>query len=173
MKLAPCQHRLQKIASIHGALGFSCTNNGMQFIDKKKDFPCRLLNFFKHSLKALFEFTPEFRACNQCPHIEGNNHFVFQTFRHITPNNSLGKSLDNSSFPNAWLAYENRVVFGPAGKNLNHPANFFIPTYDRVEFVGSSHFGEITPILFQGLISGFWVLIGHALVSSYFLKCSH
>ena len=173
MKFSPSQHWFQKVACIHGTLSFSSANNRMKLIDKKNDFPCGLLNFLKNSFKALLEFTTEFRTCNQCAHIEGNNHFVFQTFWNITPNDALGKPFNDCSFPNARLTYENWVVFSSAGKNLNHPANFFITAYDRIEFVGSGHFSEITAILFQRLISGFGVLIGHALVSSYFLKCGH
>ena len=59
------EHGFEHIASVHGAFGFACTNDGMDFIDKKNDGSLGLDHLVEDGFEALFEFASELGPRNQ------------------------------------------------------------------------------------------------------------
>ncbi|MNC15413.1 hypothetical protein D3C75_632300 [compost metagenome] len=65
VQLTPGQHRLQHIARIHRAFGFTCAHNCMQLINKKNNAAVAFANLSQYRLQAFFEFTTKLRACHK------------------------------------------------------------------------------------------------------------
>ncbi len=66
-----------------------------------------------------------------------------RTLGHIVVDNSQGQTFGDRGFSDAWLADQNRVVFRSAGKDLDHAADLFVATDDRIKFAGLRQFNEI------------------------------
>ncbi|CAK0770473.1 ClpB80 (fragment) [Azospirillaceae bacterium] len=80
--------------------------------------------------------------------VEGQETFVFKSFRNVSVNNSLSQSFDNGGFFYARLSYQQRIVFCAASKNLNCSTNFFVSTNYRIEFAFTSNLGEVSRVFF-------------------------
>ncbi len=114
MQLAARQHRLEQIAGVHGALGFTGADNRVQFVHEEQYLPLGGLHVFEHGLKPLFKLAAVLRARDQGAHIERDDAFVFEPLGHVAADDALGKTLDDGSFADAGIADQHRVVFRPA-----------------------------------------------------------
>ena len=70
VQLASCQHGLQHVARIHGAVGLACAHDGVQLIDKQNDLSVAVLHFLQHRFQAFLKLAPVFGACHQRTHIQ-------------------------------------------------------------------------------------------------------
>ncbi len=68
-QLATSKRRLEHIASANSALGSSCANDRVQFIDKDDDI-IGLAQFFEYRFDTLLELATEHRPGNHATHIE-------------------------------------------------------------------------------------------------------
>ncbi len=152
MKLAAGQHRFQQITSIHGAFGFSGTHHRMHLINKENNFSVGILHFFEDCFQPFFKFTPKLGPGNQSPHIQGNQFFLFQTFRYVLADNTLSQTFDNGSFTNPRFTNQNRIILSPPGKDLDHPPNFFIPADNRIKLSLACRPSQIKTVFLQSLI---------------------
>ena len=161
VQFPPCQHRLQKVPCVHGAVCFACPHNGMQFIDEKNDFPFAFLHFVEDCLQPFFKFPAKFRPGNEGPHIQRENRLVLQAVGHILFHDSLGQPLRNGSFANARFPDENRVVLRFPGQNADDVSDFIIPPNDRVQLFASGLFHQVCAVFFQGIVSSLRRIAGH------------
>ncbi|OQA12970.1 MAG: hypothetical protein BWY63_03641 [Chloroflexi bacterium ADurb.Bin360] len=155
VQLSPRQHGFKDIPGIHRPLGFTCTNNCVQLINKEQNLPFSTRQFVKHRFETLLKLTTILRACNQRPHIQLKNALVFQALRNIATHNALRQSLNNGSFANTRLANQHRVVFGSTRKNLHHPAHFIIASNNRVEFALLCQNRQVASIALESRIRSF------------------
>ena len=79
---------------------------------------------------------------------------------------AAGETLDDGCFSNAGLADEDRIVLRPAREYLDHAANLFVATDDRVELALAGQVGEVLAIFLQRLELSLGILIGDALRAS-------
>ena len=79
----------------------------------------------------------------------------------------MGEALDNSGLAHAWLANEHRVVFRPPRQDLDDPTNLLVAADHGVQLALLGQVSQIAPVPLQRLVSGFRVLAGHTLISSY------
>ena len=103
VQLTTSQHRLQKIAGIHAAFGFTGTDDGMQFINKQDNTAFGVLDLVQDSLQSFLEFTPVLGSCNQCAHIQREDGAVLQTLGNVFLYDSLGKAFSNGCLADTGL----------------------------------------------------------------------
>jgi hypothetical protein len=78
----------------------------------------------------------------------------------------LRETFGNRGLANTRLTDQNRVVLGPTREDLDHTADFIVPTDDRIEFVFRSLCDQIDPVLFQCLEFPLRALVGHPSAAS-------
>ena len=165
MQFAPRQHGLEKIARIHAAFGRTRTNDRMQFVNEKNDVTLCGRHLFQHRFQPFFKLAAVLGSGNECPHIQRNDPFVFQRFRHVAADDPAGEPFHDRRLAHPRFPDEDRVVFRAAGKDLDGAADLIIPPDHRVDFVLGSPCGQVAPVLFQSLEGGFRRFAGDPLVA--------
>ena len=56
-QLTPCEHRLDHVAGIHGALRAASSNEGVDLVNKCDDITLGVGDFLEHGFQSLFELT--------------------------------------------------------------------------------------------------------------------
>ena len=166
MQLASCQHGLQHISRIHGALGLSGSHDGVKLIDEQNDLPFALLYFLQYGFQTLLKLAPVLRACHQGTHIQGEKFLVLQSFGNIAPDNSLRQAFHHGCFTYAGFTNQDRVVLGLSGKNPHHVPNLAVTADDRVQLLVSGPLHQVVAVLVQRVVGRFRVVADHPLVSS-------
>jgi len=82
----------------------------------------------------------------------------------------LRKSFNYRGLSHPRLSDKYRIVLGPAGQNLDHPAYLVVTADYRVQFSLSRRFGKVLAVFGQGLVLFLRVLIGHPFVSAQVLE---
>src|SRR5699024_5251937 len=132
-KFTARQHGFDHIAGVHGAFARgTCTDQGVQLIDKGNNLPVGALDFIEDGLEALFEFAAVFRTSNHRAKVQGQQGFALQGFRHVAGDNAAGKAFDDRGFTDARLTDEHGVILRAARKYLHDAADFLITADNRV-----------------------------------------
>ncbi len=132
-QLTAGQSRLQHIGGINRPFGSTRPHERMHLIDEEDDFPLRISNLFEECFESILKFSSVFCPCNQGAHVKGHDPFIFQGFRDVPLNNSLGKTFHNGCLTHPGFPYEHWIVFGSAGEDLDDPPNFVISANHRVQ----------------------------------------
>ena len=170
MKLAARKRRLEHVARIERAVARGAgAHDGVQLVDEQDDPALGLLHLAQHRLQAVLELAAVLRTRHHRAQIERHDVAVLQTGRHITCDDALRESLDDSRLARARLTDKHRVVLGAAGKHLDGAADFLGTADHRVEFALARLLGEVLPVLLQGLELGLFLLVGHARVAAELL----
>ena len=110
VELPPRKRRFDQVGRIHRAIRFPRPHERMHLVDEKDDFTCCRFNFFENGFETFLKFAAILRARNQCAHVEGEQLFVAQGFRHVTVDNPQGEPFGNRGFAHARLTDQHRVV---------------------------------------------------------------
>ncbi len=145
------------------AFGCARADQGRQLIDKQNDLPGGIFDLFQHGLEPVFEFPAIFGPSEHGAQIEGDHAFVLQCLRNVAGDDALGQAFHDGGLAHTRLADEHGIILGAAGENLNHPANFFVTSDDRVKLAAAGQLGEITGVALQRLVLGFRILVGNFL----------
>jgi Protein of unknown function (DUF3170). len=114
-----------------------------------------------HRLEPLLEFAPVLGAGQQQADVEGDDLLVPQRLGDVAVHDPLGQPLHDGGLAHAGLADQHRIVLGPAGEHLHHPADFLVPSDDRIELSLPGLVGEVPGISLQRLIGLLRRLVGH------------
>ena len=90
--------------------------------------------------------------------VERDDPLAAQRLGHVAGHDPLGQALDDGGLADARLADEHRVVLGPAGQHLDHPADLGVPADDRVELAVPGPRGQVDAVLLQRLVGALGVL---------------
>ena len=171
VQFAARQSRFQHIARIHCAVGFTCTNQSMDFVNENQSVAIVFSQVVQHAFQAFFKFAAVFRAGNQSRQVQNQKAFVTQGFRYFAVDDTLCQTFNNSSFTHTRLTNQHRVVFGTALQYLNRTTNFIITTDNRVELTVTGALSQIKCVFFQSIALVFGIRIVHVLSSSYRIDC--
>ena len=72
----------------------------------------------------------------QQAHVQRQQFNPEQHRRHFTGGDARGQAFDDSGFTHTGFAHHNRVVFAPAGEDVDHLADRVIAAQHRVKFPG-------------------------------------
>ena len=123
----------------------------MQFVDEQDDVSVCGGDFLQDGFQAFLEFTAVFRACNQRAHVKSDNPFVLQGFRHVAAHDTRREPLHDGSLSDTGFTDEDRVVLGPAGEDLDCPADLVVAPDHRIQLVLAGGLGQIASIFLQRL----------------------
>jgi len=166
VQFAAGEHRLEKVAGVHGAFGLPCPDDGVEFVDEEDDLAFARRDLLEDGLQALLELAAELGAGDEGAHVEGDHALFLQAFGNVAANDALGEALGDGGLADAGLADEDRIVLGAAGEYLDDAPNLFVAADDGVELALGGGLGEVAAIGFQGLVGLFRILGGDALVAA-------
>ncbi len=150
-QFTPCEGRLENVGSIHGTLTLTGAYKGMYLVDEKEYLALGGGNLLDDGLEPLLELALVFRTGYQCAHVERENLFAAQVFGYVAVHDAAGDTLCDGGFAHTRLADEDRVVLGPARKNLEYAAYLFVAADHGIEFPGTGHFVQVDGVLAQGV----------------------
>ena len=151
-QFAAGQSRFQNVGRIHCAFSLACSDQSMDFVDKQDDVSFRLLHFVDDRFQTFFKFALILGSCNQRAHIQRVKLLVFQVLGHIPPQDTLGKSFHNGCFTRTRLSDQNRVVFGSPAQDLEHTADFFVTSDNRIELSVARCLNQVDGVFVERLI---------------------
>ena len=143
----------------------------MQLIDEQNDLSFTLLDFFQNGFQTFLKLATVLGTCNQGTHIQGEQLLIFQSFRHITADNTLCQTLNNGRFTNTRFTDQNRVILRLTGQDTNHVTDLTIPADHRIQLLVSGPLYQVIAIFLQRIISCFRIITDHSLITSDRGKC--
>ena len=171
MQLAAGQGGLQDVARVHGALGGTGPDDGVQLVDEQDDPAVGLLDLLEHGLQTILELAAVLGACYEGAHVELDDVLVLDRRGDVTGYDALGEPLDDGGLAHARLADEHGVVLGATREHLDGAANLLDTADDGIELTLAGEVGHVATVLLQRVELGLRVLRGHALVSAQVVKC--
>ena len=120
----------------------------MKLIDEKNDV-LGTLDLVHHRLDALFELAAVFRARDHQGEVEGDDLLVAEQLGHVAGSDLLGEALGDGSLSDTGFADEDRIVFGPAAKDLDDPFDLAAASDHGIEFAPVGEFGKVASEGFQ------------------------
>ena len=105
--------------------------------------PFFLGNFLQHVLQALFELAAIFRSRQQRRHIQAQDLFALERFRHFAVDDALRQAFDNGGLAHTGFADQHRVVLGAALQHLDGAADLVVAADHRVELALTRAFGQV------------------------------
>ncbi len=145
LQLAPGQGRLQDIGRIDRTPGRPGADQHVQLVDKQ-DGP-GFFDFVDDALQPLFKLAAVHGAGHQRAHVQHHYPFTQQRVRRFAIDDTLGQPFYNGCFADTRLADQRRVIFGPAGQDLDDPLDFHLAPDHRIEFAGFRLGGQVRPQL--------------------------
>jgi hypothetical protein len=104
----------------------------VKFVDEE-DHILHLADLVHDRLDALFELAAVFGARDHQREVQGDDTLFAEDFRHVAIGDFLGEALDDGGLANARFADEDRVVFGPAAKDLDDAFDFGFAADYRIQ----------------------------------------
>ena len=168
VQFAPRKQRLKQITCVHGPFRLARPHNEMQLVDEHEDAAFGLLDFLKHRLEPLLEFTPVLRAGDERAHVQRKQRLVLEAFRHIALEDALRQAAHDGGLAHACFADKHRVVLGPAREHPDAAPDFGIPANDGIESAFARLLHQIHAVLGERLVGLLRVGRGHPLMPADF-----
>ncbi len=131
------------------------------------------LHFLQYRLQTLFKLAAKLRPRDQRAHIQRYNALFFQALRHIAAHNSLCETFYDGGFADSRLADQNRIVFRPARKHLDHATDLVVSPNHRIQLPLRCKLRQVAAVFFQRLIGRLGILRGHPLAAANILQRPH
>ena len=148
-ELAACEHRLQEVGGVDGALGSAGSDDRVELVDEEDDAAGGLLDLVQDGLQALLELAAVLGAGEEGADVERDHAAVAKRVRDVAVDDSLGEALDDRGLAHAGLADQDGVVLGPAREHLDHTADLLVAADDGVELLRLGFGGEVAPELVE------------------------
>ncbi len=165
VELAPCQHRLEQIAGVHGSVSLSGAHDRVELIDEQQDLAVAVFDLIENSLQSLLELAPVLCTCNEGAHIQRENLSVLQAVGHVPCDYSQGKTLGNGGLSDTGLTDENRVVLCLSGEDPDHVADLAVTADNRIQLSTASQVHQLLAVLSQNIVGVLRVFAGDSCVS--------
>jgi hypothetical protein len=153
-----------------GALGRAGAHEGVKLVDEQDDPTVGVRDLPQHRLQPILELSTVLRARDERAQIERHQPFVLERQRHVAVDDALGEPFHDGRLAYPGLPDDDRVVLGPAGKNLDHAAYLVVSPDHGIELVRSRKLGQIAPIAVERLVLLLWTWVRDALAPPDVLK---
>ncbi len=120
LQLAAGERRLQDRGRIDRALGRAGADEVVELVDEQDDVAA-LGDLLHHLLEPLLELAAVLRPGDQGGQVERVDLLVAQQLGNLAVGDPRCQALDDGGLADARLAEQDRVVLGPAGKDLHDP----------------------------------------------------
>ena len=148
LQFASSQHGLEDGGSVNCALCGTCTDEGVNLVNKQDDVAAGA-NLLQNLLQALFKVTAVARTCDQGAQVQGVQVLVLEGFGDVTVHDSLCQALHDGGLTDAGLTNQHGVVLGTAGEDLHDAFHLLVATNDRVQLALTCCCGEVAAELIQ------------------------
>ena len=168
-QLAACEHRLQHVGCVHGALRRAGTDDRVQLVDEEDDLPLGLFDVLEDGLQPLLELPAVLGAREERADVERPDAPALQALRHVPRDDALREPLDDRGLADSRVADENGVVLRPARKHLDDAADLLVAADDRVELAGLGELRQVAAELLERLVRALGILRRDALRAAHIL----
>ncbi len=165
-QFAARQHRLDHVAGIHGTLGGTGADDGVQLVDEGDDLAFGVRDLLQHRLQALLELPAVLRARHHRSEVEGDDPLVLQPFGDVAFDDASGESLDYRRLAHPGLADQDRVVLGAPRQDLHQATDLVVAPDDRVELALPGEVREVAAVALQRLVLLLGALRSHAMAAT-------
>ena len=172
-QLAAGERGFEHVARVHRALGFSCADDGVQFVNEEDDLALRVGDLLDERLQSVLEFPAELRACDHRRNVHRDQSLVLQRLGNVARDDASREAFDDGRLAHAGLADEDRVVLCAPRKHLHRAADFVVAPDDRIDLPLARSVREIASVLLQRLVFVLGILIRHALRTAHLLERLH
>src|SRR5699024_9067406 len=129
-----CEHWFDHVPGIHpGFTGRSRSDDGVEFVDERDDLAVGVLDLLEYRLEAFLELAAVFGPGHHRSHVEHDDTFAAQRFRHVAGDDALREPFHDGGLADARLPDQHGVVLGAAREHLDHSPNLVIPADHWVE----------------------------------------
>ena len=90
----------------------------MHLVNEQEHPAVGILDLVEDCLESLFEFSTIFCACQQGPHVQGEDRPVLEPLGHVPAYDALGQTFDDRRLPDTGLPDQDRIVLGFSGQNI-------------------------------------------------------
>ena len=168
-ELSTSQGWFQDVGRIHGSFTLTGTHKRVDFVDKEDDVAVRFGHFVDDRFQSFLELTLVLGTGYECPHIEGEELFVFQVLGHVTPKDTLCQSLYDGCLTGTRFTDKHRIVLGASAQDLEYTTYFLVTTDYRVQLTGTCGFYQVDGIFAQRLVCVLARLRSHLLSLAQFV----
>ena len=115
----------------------------MDFINKEDYLSIGVRHLLNDAFQPLFKFSLKFGARYKPGYIQHKYFLTAQVLRHIPFDNTPGDAFYNGGFSYPSFTHEYGIIFLPTRQYMQHPAYFFIPANNRIQFAVLRSFIEV------------------------------
>ena len=120
----------------------------MQLVDEEHNV-LRLADLLENVFQPVLKVAAVFCPGDHAGEIERYDALVAQIFRHLAVRDALGETLGHGGLADARLADEHRVVFRPAGEDLNDARDLPVASDHGIQLAARGHLREIAAVLVE------------------------
>ena len=146
------ERRLQYVGCVHGPGSASGSHEGVDFVYEEDNLALALHHFLDYALEPLLELALVLRTGYERTHVQREDLAVLEVLRHLSVHYLDGDAFADGRLAHARLAYQYRIVLGPAGKDLQDPSDLVVPAYDRIEFPFGGRLVEVDRVFAQEFV---------------------
>mmetsp|Transcript_19693 Transcript_19693/g.62550 ORF Transcript_19693/g.62550 Transcript_19693/m.62550 type:complete len:537 (+) Transcript_19693:715-2325(+) len=150
-QLAACQHWLQQIRCIHGALCSSCAHEHVHLVDEQDDAAVACLDVRQHLLQTFLELATELGTRHQCPEVQRHHTLVLHAVRDLSGHDALRQAFHHRRLTDACLTSQSDRVLGPPGQNLDRSTDLFPAPDHRIQLALLCQRGQILAVFLESL----------------------
>ena len=170
MQLAPSQCRLEHVSGVHGPFGFARADHRVKLIDEYYGASFFAREFLENGFEPFLEFTAVLGARQQRSHVQAQNAFALQRFRHFFIDDALGEAFHDRGFADAGFAYQDGIVLGSALQDLDDATNFVVAADDWVKFSKPRALSQVERVFLKRFALPFGLLALDALSAAHGLN---
>ena len=148
-QLAPREHRLEHVRRRDAALAAPRAHERVQFVDEGDYLPVGGTDFGEHCFESLLELATVLGPGDEGREVEAHESLVLEGVRHVSRDDSLGKTFHDGRLADAGVTDEDGVVLCPSGQYLADPPDLGVAADDRVEFAEAGDRGEVDAVLLE------------------------
>ena len=161
-QLAAGEERLEHVPRVHGTLGGTGADDGVQLVDEGDHLALGVGDLLEDRLQPLFELTAVLGAGDHRPQVEAHQALVLEALGHIALDDAAGEALHDRRLADTRLADQHRVVLGAAREHLDDATDLLVAPDDGVDLAGPGRVGEVAGVALEGLVLLLGVLRGDA-----------
>ena len=148
-QLAARQGRLQQVGGVALAGRPAGADHRVRLVDEQDDRRGRRADLLDQPFEAVLELALDARAGLQQRKIERPQADVAQHRRDVALRDPHGEAFDHCGLADAGFAHEDGIVLAPPREDIDHLADFEVPSQHRVERAQARPFGEVDGVLVE------------------------
>ena len=148
LNLSAREHRLHDIRRVQRTFRAPRTDDGVNLVNEKQHIAA-VRCLLHGTLDAFLKIPPELGAGDHTRNVQHDQPLSLQRVRDISPDNPLGKSLDDRCLSHARLTDQAGIILCLPAEDAADPLRLLLPAHHRVNLAGPDIIRQIPRILVQ------------------------